>query len=126
MTLRLWGIVGALVALLSILGGIYAWGRGDGRDAQRKADAALVERKDATLREAAAALTACSVRFSEIDALAAAEIQQARQQQAAAKQAVAEAARDRATLNKRIAEINAAAARSTNPCRNVSTEGALR
>lgn len=125
MTARLWSWIAGVALILAFLAGLYAWGRADGREAQREDDAALVARKDAALRAAATALGAAATRFREIDALGAAAEAQAQRDADEAAAAVKAAAAERESLTKRIAAISAAAARDTSPCRAVSTEGRL-
>lgn len=119
MTARLWSYLAGLLLIAGVLAGLYAWGRADGREAQRKDDAAMIERKNAALRKAGAALSAAAVRFREIDAATVAEVARSARDMKDGKAAGKAAANDRAELQRRIESINAA--RDESPCRDQRT-----
>lgn len=116
MTAKLWGLVGGLLVLLAILGGLYAWGRSDGRAAQAKDDAALVERKNAALRNAADALAAAARKFREIDTTTRLAEEGAEQWRLAAGEADRQAAQTKTMFEQRIRELAAEAEREKFNC----------
>ncbi len=119
MTARLWSYLAGLLLIVGVLAGLYAWGRADGRTAQRKDDAEMIERKNAALRKAGAALSAAAIRFREIDATTAAEVARSARDMKDGEAAGKAAANDRAELERRIQAITAQ--RDDSPCRDTQT-----
>lgn len=116
MTARLWGLIAGLAVLLGIVGMAYVSGRGDGRKVQREEDAALIERKNAALRAAAAALGNAALRFREIDAATEASLAEARSRAKLAEDLNAQAKREREGLARTVANLNAQRERERTTC----------
>lgn len=102
-------IVGLLVA-------VYAYGRGDGREAQRKADAAAIEAKNDALRDSALAHGAAAVRFREIGALTSVAVAEGKAQTKLAAELARVAGKDGAELARQIAGLNRQAERERETC----------
>ncbi len=116
---RVYSWLAASLLIVAVLFGIYAYGRADGREVQRKVDAAEIDRKNAALRKAGEALTAAALRFREIDAIGANAAAESARNQADGKEAGMTAARDARDTQKRIDAINSA--RDESPCRDTRT-----
>ncbi len=116
---RIYSWLAGSLLIVAVLFGIYAYGRADGREVQRKADAAEIDRKNAALRKAGAALSAAATRFREIDAIGATAAAESARNQAEAKAAGQAAAKDAKELQQRIDAINAV--RDDSPCRDTRT-----
>ena len=113
MTAKLWGMVGGLVILLAILGGIYAWGRSNGVEAQSKKDSAQIAQKNRELLAASQALTAASRTFREIDSITKESREQGERVKVEATKATKEAQAQRDRLAEQINRINQEAREET-------------
>lgn len=105
-----WGLIAGLLAA------VYAYGRGDGREAQAKDDAKVIADKDRALRDAATALRAAAVRFREIDTVTRLAKEEAAQWRIAAGVADRQAADAKQAFDRRLAELAADAARDGATC----------
>lgn len=109
----------ALAGLLLVVGvglGVYLWGRGDGRDAQREEDAAIVQAKSEALRKAAARLNADAALFRAIDTQTKADAEAAAELLATSQKFAEEAEREYQALQDQIEELNRQAARERATC----------
>lgn len=116
MTAKLWGLLAGLALLVGIAGSLYAWGRHDGREVQRKEDARELERKSSALITAAGALSAASSKFREIDAATKDSREQGERVKAEASKAAREAERQRDALAARLDQINRADKQEKTTC----------
>ena len=113
---RLWSWLLGVLLLAGIAGGLYSWGRSDGREAQRKDDFAEIAKKDKALIEAAGALNAAAATFRAIDQATADSRAQAERVKDEASKAAREAARQRDELAAELAAINEADEKEKTTC----------
>lgn len=111
-----YALLGSLLLTAALLGGVWLHGRAAGKARQVEADAALIARKDAALRSAAAALGDAATRFREIDAVTDIAKAEAAALRRASDAFAEQAGQDKADMQRRIAELNAQRERERRSC----------
>lgn len=102
--------------IVGLLVGMYLFGRGDGREAQSRDDAALIGQKNNDLQACALAHGKSALRFREISAVTDIAESESRAHQKLAAELAREAGKDKTALVATIAALNATAERERETC----------
>lgn len=102
--------------IAGLLLAVYVYGRGDGKDAQAREDAALIAFKNQALQASALAHAQSALRFREISAATDAAEKESEAWKNLAADMAKEAGKDKSALVEQISALNAAAERERETC----------